>query len=360
MAMPDIVLCKEDEIFLYKADGGNPELLSIRALQTLKEGYILVLPDSLITLIGTNIEPVKKRKLQETVRLFIEGVLPEQEPVEDDFCYFMTTPVIACLFTPRFKETFNRLGELFERASLITTPSAVALMAQSGTFFLRTEKTCLIKDEKGFVHIHGEVDGYDTESLERIIDLSKEGYDWVVDKIKELYRSGAIQKINIKKALGQEHKGILASIKWDILIWFLFYLMLLSSVFLKVLPVKKEINAYEQEIEKIYRKTGVSGEADPYGMLLFRVKKLKDAVIKGGEPLRIMLAVTDAFSKRGTVESISLGREYLRIKGQAESLEALDSAINLLKSRLKLEFKTESAKVGKEGVSFSIAGRIKE
>ncbi len=360
MAMPDIVLCMEEQIFLYRADGGDPEPLSLKALQTLKQGYILVLPDSLITLIGTNIEPVKKRRLREMVRLYIEGLTPEQQLNEDDFCYFSTTPVIACLFTIRFRETYKRLRELFEKASLITTPSAVALMAQSGTFFLKTEKTCLIKDEKGFVHIHGDVEGYDTSSLEKIINLPEEGYHWIVNKVRELYTNSALQKIDIKKALGHENKGVLASIKKDILIWIVLYLILLSSIFLRVFPVKKETKTYRQEIEKIYRQAGVAEEADPYGMLLFRVKKLKDNMVSGIEPLRIMLAVTEAFSKKATVESISLGREYLRIKGQVDSLEALDSAVNVLKSKLNLEFKTESAKVGKQGVSFSIAGRLKK
>ncbi len=359
MAVPEIVLCKEDEIFLYSSGAEKPKPLSLKSLEGLKPGYILLIPDSLITLIETNIEPQKKRRLNQMVRLYLEGLAPDEQIKEDDFCYLMTSPVIACLYTRRFKESAKRLKTLFEKASLITTPSAVAVTAMKGTFFLKTEKTCLIKDAQGFIHIQGDVEGYDGEALENIIDLNEEGYQRIVEMVVGLYKGGTLKRINIKKALTGEKRGVLSTVKWDLVIWSVLYLLFVSALILRVMPVKREMAVYEKEIEEVYKKAGLQGESDPYGMLLFKVKKLKDSMTVGAEPLKIMLKVTEAFSERATVESLSLGREYLRIKGKAESLEALDRAIGMLKKGLKMDFKTESAKVEKEGVSFSIAGRIK-
>ncbi|RMG72193.1 MAG: hypothetical protein D6710_05120 [Nitrospirae bacterium] len=359
MKNPDIVLCKEDEILLLRDGAERPEPLTLKSVQNLPAGYILILPDSLINLVYTDIEPIKRKKLAPMVRLYLEGISPEKELSEDDYGYLLTKPVIAFFYTDRYRKTLERLGSVFERASAVTVPSLIALLSIQGSFYLKTERTCLIKDNRGFVHIHGDVEGLDPSSIEKVIDLTGENCQELVGMVRGLLKGGAIKSIDIKSTQAKDKKGFFAQTKKDLLFWAVLYLFLIAGVILRIMPVKKEIALYQSEIQRIYSKAGVSKEADPYGMLLFKLKKLKGSREKTVEPIRVLYALSEAFEGKAVVESISLGREYLRIKGKANDLEGLDRAINHLKGALKIDFKTEAAKVGKEGVTFSISGKVK-
>ena len=360
MSRPDIVICKEEEFLFYKQGEKEPQALTLRSIEELSPGYILVLPDSMVTLIHTEIEFTKKRRLHEMVRLYIEGLFPDRELDEDEYGYVYTTPVIACIFSDRFREAVKRLNGLFSKASMVTVPSLLAVKGINGTFILKTEKTCLIKERNGFVHIHGDVQGYDTTHLSQILDLNKIGYDYLVELIDSLYDSKELQQIDLKRAIRKDKQPVLSAIKKDIFLWVLLYVLLLGSLILRAIPYKNQLEAYEDAISKAYIEAGVAKEADPYGMLLFKVNKLKENRTSAFEPLRILYALTEAFENKGNVESINLGHELLKIKGKAKSLEDLDSAVNTLGRLLGIEFKTESAKVKKKAVDFVVSGRIAE
>ncbi len=358
MARPDIVICKEEEFLLYRAGKEEPEHLTVKSIEQLNPGYILVLPDSVVTLIHTEIEPTKKRRLHEMVRLYIEGMFPDRTLSEDDFGFVATSPVIACLYSSRFKEATRRLNGLFTKASMVTVPSLLAIKAINGTFMFKTEKTCLIKERDGFVHIHGEVEGYDNSAINQSIDLAEKGYDYLVELIDRLYDSKELKQIDLKRVVAEEKKPVFAVIKRDLLFWGVVYLLLIASIVLKIAPYKRELKAYEEAINRVYMEAGVAKEADPYGMLLFKVNRLKKNMSSSLEPVRILYALTRAFEQRGTIESVNLGNELLKIKGKAKSLEDLDGAVNTLSRLLDLEFKTESAKVKKKTVEFVVTGRI--
>lgn len=322
------------------------------------KGDVLVIPDEFVSLVSTDIRPVKSANLREMVRLHLAGIFPEGV-VQDRFGFLKTSPVTAFVYTEELEGLMERYPELFSSASIVTTTSVAALLAEEGDFVLRTGTTTLLRRDGGFLHFTGDVEGYPGMEGLRELDISATQREQVTDWIGRLAASGRTKELDLKLS-GRREGFSLAAMKKDLIFWGALYLVFVAALFLRTIPLKEDLKAYEGAINGIYDSMKIADNPDPYGMLLYRISQIKKQGAAGIEPLRILSAMSTSFGGDASVEDLTVNQELIRIKGTIKSLQALDKASEELSRALRVKFVIESAKVQQEDVNFIITARFKQ
>ncbi|NOZ25057.1 MAG: hypothetical protein GXO94_03065 [Nitrospirae bacterium] len=323
-----------------------------------QKGYVLVLPDELVSLISTDIRPVRSGNLKEMVRLYLSGIFPE-DVIQERFGFLKTSPVTAFIYTEELSDLVERYAELFNAAAVVTTASVAALLAEDGNFVLRTDTTTLIRNDGGFLHFAGEAEGYPPGENLKEFDVSGQQRRQVVDWIGSLAAAGRAKELDLKLT-GRQEGFSLAAMKKDLVFWAAVYIVFVIALFLRTLPLKEDLKSYEKAIDGIYASMKIADSPDPYGMLLYRISQIKKQGAAGMEPLRILSAMSTSFDGDASVEDLTVNQELIRIRGTIKNLQSLDKASEKLSGALKVKFVIESAKVEQEGVKFIITARFKE
>jgi len=360
MSLDRIIFLYRDRLVVCSRNGSgySEEEFPLAGELPSYKGHVLVLPDELVNLISTDIRPVKSSNLKEMVRLYLSGIFPEGM-IQERFGFLKTSPVTAFMYLEDLSGLIEKYPELFNSAGIVTTASVAALLSEEGNFVLRTDTTTLIRNDNGFLHITGDTEGYPGGGDLREFDISGQQRKQVLDWIGRLAAAGRARELDLKLTGRQEGFSI-AAMKKDLIFWGALYLVFVIALFLKTIPLKEDLKAYEGAINGIYTSMKIADNPDPYGMLLYRISQIKKQGAAGIEPLRILSAMSTSFNGDASVEDLTVNQELIRIKGTIKNLQSLDKASEDLSSALNVKFVIESAKVQQEGVSFIITARFKE
>ncbi len=359
MSLDKAVFLYEDRLVLCSREGGGyrEETLSLSGEPPSLKGYALVLPDTLVTLVPTDIVPVRRRNIGEMVRLYLTGIFPE-EVVRDRFGFVKVSPVIALLYAEDLDVLIGRYPKLFASAAVVTTPSLAALGAEEGVFVLKTGETTLVRKEDGFLHVMGDAEDYPLPEGAREIILSEGQRRQVLDWISTLSAEGRLRDASLGLS-GLQGGFSVAALKKDLIFWGVLYVVLVLALFLRTVPLKEDVKAYEEAVAGVYSSLGIADSPDPYGMLLYKISQVKKRGAAGTAPLKVLYAASMSLDGGASVEDLSVNQELVRIKGRIESLQALEKAAEDLSGMLRLKFVIESAKVQQDGVDFIITARLK-
>lgn len=362
MQQNSIVILRNDRLFVYKKVDSDYQAseFSLHDINKLEKGYILILPDSLVNLIYTDLRPVKDKKLKEMVRVYLKGLYPDEVMEDTDFGYVNTSPVIAYLITDKLKSLINSSSLLFEKAMITTTPSLLALHSETGAFLFSTDETLLVKKDDDFIHVIGKIEGLDTSEIAHQITVKNDDHRGLIELFKGLLWVETPRSVDLNLLRSKKSVFKAETLKGEIILFSILYVIFLSALILNLAPIKKERKAYERKISDIYKELRIQNTADPYGMLIFKLDKLKTEHLQYPDPLKILSGISLSFNNNSRIESITANKELIRIKGTIKTLEGLEKAMERLSKELGLKFTTESAKVKDNLVNFVIVGRSKK
>ena len=360
MSVEKIIFLYKDHLVVCSREGTawREETFPLTGELPSHKGYILVLPDELVNLISTDIRPVKSGKLKEMVRLHLSGIFPEGV-IQERFGFVNTSPVTAFVYLEDLSGLIEKYPELFNSASIVTTPSQIALLSEEGNFVLRTDSTTLLKNDNGFLHIAGDTEGYPPAGDLKEFNITGQERKQALQWLDRIIAKGRSKDLNLRLT-GQQEGWSLAAMKKDLIFWGAVYLIFVIALFLKTVPLKEDLKVYEKAMDGIYSSMKIADNPDPYGMLLFRVSQLKKRGASNIEPLKILSAMSTSFDEDASVDDLNVNQELIRIKGTIKNLQSLEKASENLSRTLKVKFVIESAKVQQEGVNFIITARFKE
>ncbi|GMT47919.1 MAG: hypothetical protein IEMM0007_1485 [bacterium] len=360
MSVEKIIFLYKDHLVVCSREGTawREETFPLTGELPSHKGYILVLPDELVNLISTDIRPVKSGNLKEMVRLHLSGIFPEGV-IQERFGFVNTSPVTAFVYLEDLSGLIEKYPELFNSASIVTTPSQIALLSEEGNFVLRTDSTTLLKNDNGFLHIAGDTEGYPPAGDLKEFNITGQERKQALQWLDRIIAKGRSKDLNLRLT-GQQEGWSLAAMKKDLIFWGAVYLIFVIALFLKTVPLKEDLKVYEKAMDGIYSSMKIADNPDPYGMLLFRVSQLKKRGASNIEPLKILSAMSTSFDEDASVDDLNVNQELIRIKGTIKNLQSLEKASENLSRTLKVKFVIESAKVQQEGVNFIITARFKE
>lgn len=354
-------------IFLYKdqlvvcsptADSYLEESYSLEDYKYTEKGYILILPDNYIYLLSTDIIPTKKGKLDEMIRLYLFNIFPEKE-IQERYGYIKTTPAIAFIYTEEVKNLVDNYSRLFEAAHIITTPSLIALLSGEKNFVLHTSETSLIKSGNSFLHVAGRIEDYSLPEGLKEYDLTEREKEPVLSWVRSLNDDKKLRQLNISFQRGEKERvALLSAFKYELLLWGVIYLLFITALSLKIIPLKKDITSYEDAITKIYSSLNLSDKDDPYGVLLYKVNQFKKDASFEINPLRILSVMSTAFKEEVAIENLNVRQQQISMKGRIKNLKLLETATEELSKKLKVKFTIDSASVKGDGVDFVITARL--
>ncbi|VAX29078.1 hypothetical protein MNBD_NITROSPIRAE02-350 [hydrothermal vent metagenome] len=360
MSVEKIIFLYKDHLVVCSREGAaySEKTFPLTGELPSHKGYMLVLPDELVNLVSTDIRPVKSGNLKEMVRLYLSGIFPEGE-FQNRFGFVNTSPVTAFVYLEDLSRLIEEYPDLFNSASIITTPSLIALLSEEGNFVLRTDSTTLLKNDNGFLHIAGDTEGYPTAGDLKEFNITGQERKQVLQWIDRIIAKGRTRDLNLSLT-GQQEGWSLAAMKKDLIFLVAVYLVFVIALFLKTVPLKEDLKVYEKAINDIYSSMKIADNPDPYGMLLFRISQLKKQGAGSIEPLKILSAMSTSFNEDASVDDLNVNQELIRIKGTIKNLQSLEKASEDLSRILNVKFVIESAKVQEEGVNFIITARFKE
>lgn len=362
MQQNSIVILHKDRLIVYRKEDSDYQTseLSLQEINKLDKGYILILPDSLVNLIYTDLRPVKDKKLKEMVRVYLKGLYPDEVMEDSDFGYVNVSPVIAYLITYKLKSLIESTPLLFEKASITTTPSLLALHLETGAFLFSTDETLLVKKEDEFFHVIGKIEGLDTTEIAHQVTVKDADHRGLIELFNGLLREETPRSVDLNLLRAKKSPFKAETLKGETILFSILYVIFLLALLLNLAPLKKEKQAYEKKISDIYRELKIQNTADPYGMLIFKLDKLKTEHLQYPYPLKILAGISLSFNNSSRIESITANKELIRIKGRIKTLANLEKAMEKLGKELGISFTTESAKVKGNSVNFVIVGRGKK
>ncbi len=360
MSVDRIIFLNKDQLVVCSREGTAYSERSFPLTGALPshKGYMLVLPDELVNLVSTDLRPVKSGNLREMVRLYLSGIFPEGV-IQERFGFVNTSPVTAFIYLEDLSGLIENYPELFNSASIVTTPSLIALLSEEGNFVLKTDNTTLLKNDNGFLHIAGDTEGYPPAGDLKEFNITGQERKQVLEWIDRIIAKGRSKELNLRLT-GQQEGWTLAAMKKDLIFWGAAYLVFVIALFLNTVPLKKDLKVYEKAINGIYSSMKIADNPDPYGMLLFRISQIKKQGAASIEPLKILSAMSTSFNEDASVDDLNVNQELIKIKGTIKNLQSLEKASEDLSRILKVKFIIESAKVQKEGVNFIITARFKK
>ncbi len=363
MPLDKIVFLDQERLYVVRRSDGDFEkdTLSLADHLEIDRGYILVLPDSFVNLIYTDLTPVKRKRVREMVMLYLNSLYPEGTVSEQDFGYIPSTPVIAYLFTDRLKELLERYPALFQQARAVTTPSLIFLASERSPFILTLNDTVLIKKEDDFIHIIGEIEEYDSFDITRHLSIGKDGHEELIERLRAYLEEGKnLQSLDLNLSATSKESSPVRSLRTDMIFLGAIYLAFVIALVLSLIPYTKDIKAYKSGIDIIYKGLKIQNTNDPYGMLIFKLDRLKKETYEYPKPLNVLTAVSESFDKNSQITKLIANFDLIKIKGTTDSLRSLEKASHALELKLGIKFDTESAKVRNGKVNFVIVGRVRK
>lgn len=337
----------------------------------LRRGYILIIPDELIYLVpidASNISKgVSKNKVKDMVRYHLAYKFPEEE-IQGRFGYLLShegSPIIACMYNEELKSLYLDNEKLFDSAGIITTPSIIALLfkqEEPSPFSIRTEKGALLKHDNQFLHIVGDLSDYPYPDGLKDIDIKT---DYLINTIRD---KKDLTQLSLRLSLGDNKKGHFGAddlSKRDLLFIALIYIFFIAAMFLKTIPIEKNINNYKNAINEQYKKAGIADKLDPYGQLLFKVNQIKGQSSQGPSVLQTLSAIGDTFGEELTVETVTITRSEgsqspltLKMKGHIGNYQALEKGLIKLSKLISMKLTIDTTDVEDNIVSFTVTGTL--
>ncbi|MBF0540946.1 MAG: hypothetical protein HQK91_05800 [Nitrospirae bacterium] len=367
--MNEVIFLYQDHLLVCSWQGGQyiKDRVELNApIKTLasKRGYVLVIPDNLIHLVSTNITKTKSHKVKDTVKYHLAYLFPEEE-IQGRFGYILSScayPIIACMYNEKLKSIYLKNKKLFDSASIITTPSIIILLSKqeaSTPFSIRTESKMLLKHDNKFLHIVGNLTDYSFPMGIENIDINTTNSDVLLEFLTNIIKGQKdLTQLTLRLFIDDNKKNSFTLNKKDFFLIAIVYILFIAAMFLKTIPIEKNINNYKFALNEQYKKAGVLGEADPYGHLLFKVNQLTKQDSQGLNILQALSAIGNAFNDELSVENILITPSSIKMKGKISNYQSLEKGLIKLSKLIKIQLAIDNTDIQDNIVSFTVTGMM--
>lgn len=143
----------------------------------------------------------------------------------------------------------------------------------------------------------------------------------------------------------------------------LLFLVLDADLLLRYSAVRKQDMSLRKEINSVYSRLFPDDRkiTDPLYQMRSRLKEARDTevLLTGVRPLRQLAGLSDRFAKDIVLDEFVLDRGLVTMKGEAQSLEALERARQRLSGMFR-DLALTDTKPGERAVSFTMTGQDAE
>jgi hypothetical protein len=377
-----IVYSKKDGIFIQsRVELTSDVCVSQDTLQNrlvFKRGYTLIIPDNLIYLISTNITNAKKHKVKDMVKYHLKYLFPEEE-IQDRFGFILSSPIIGCVYNNKLETLYHENKRLFESAGIITTPSLIVVASKHGKigdrpYLINSDiinksdspelnKVCpqfshmILKHDDMFLNIVGKLTDYTFPEGMENINIETTNNDVLIESLNNIIKDKkSLAQLSLRLFLDDEKKNTFTLNKRDFTFTAIVYIILIAAMFLKTIPIDKNINNYKNALNELYKKAGIEDKVDPYGSLLFKINQIKAAESSDTNILQTLSAIGNAFNEELTVESITITPATLKMKGKINNYQALETGLIKLSKLIQMKLAIDTTDVAEDKVNFTITG----
>jgi hypothetical protein len=314
----------ENQKFYALTPAGKHQLGSDE-LTNMKSGYVLVISDSELFYTTMEFPDAPKRKLDVFISNYLQGTFPGQ--LCSRFCYQQKNDkILIGIFSASFDEFFQENAEVFSKAAYITSPLS-GVYSENDTFgYIAGGLPLTVQD--GII-----VNTAETEQV-----LSPDMAPALTAKLVVPFVKNMSSSLNVYR--------IPAAV---LLACFLVFCV---GDYFRLKAYKDKLAQAELALENIYKKAGVAGKRDPYGMLLGMAGG--DETGDTYRTLFLLEVISKSSNENITAETLDIKLNNVTIQGTSTDYTFLEEFQKSLADNTKKNVSIVDTVKKDEGISFTL------
>jgi hypothetical protein len=318
------ILIIEDSQFYLLTPAGRQHITKEEA-NSLKQGYVMFLPDSEFYYATMEFPDAPKRKLNLFISNYLMATLLSAHC--EYFSYLKKgDKILIGIFRADFIEFYNENSELFKKASVITSPFA-NLFAKHDNFSYRNGEFSIEVNDGLIEHV---TDVEETAEKDYHADISS----------------------RLAIPFAKAYAGKFDAFKIPAAILVACYLLFFAGEYFRYKTVKKQQTTAEIVLNDIYKKAKVADKRDPYGHLLFLANKNESSA--GYKSIFVIEKMSKAHNENITTDSIEIKGSNVVSSGKAKDFSFLEEYKKKLAEETKSEVKIIDTEKKDDLVHFTV------
>ncbi len=305
----NVLFLKDNKIFEIHGDGS---LIPFDIdSNEISENYLLVLDDSYFFYVTPDIPIKNTRKLPFLIHNYLIANYPE-ELVKNYHFLERKGNLLTYMLSEELLGFMENNKDLFENASVVTTPVLMQWEQQQTKNFF---------DGKRFYSFNQNKITYLNNS------------DNYVSTMDVLLNVNSMPEKSIEFPGIRQERSFLSKFKKSAVVLGIAYIFFVAGLFLHLLSEKNNLNKIDNKISELYKKAGVYGKPDPYGLLLYKANKGKDKNVFRLMPLFEIFSVS--IPSDTVINGFYYKNRVIKIEGITSDFLKIDEFKNNLEKSLK-------------------------